>query len=63
MLSILNWLFQGNAVYNIMPDMVSRLSDPEVGVEEEHFKTIMKLVFKRFSYLMLQVQQLHDIMY
>ena len=33
---------QGNAIYNIMPDMVSRLSDPDIGVEEDNFRTIMK---------------------
>ncbi|XP_013415078.1 condensin complex subunit 1-like isoform X2 [Lingula anatina] len=36
---------KGNAVYNIMPDVISRLSDPDVGVEEENFKTIMKYLF------------------
>ncbi|XP_012587980.1 PREDICTED: condensin complex subunit 1 isoform X3 [Condylura cristata] len=33
---------QGNAVYNLLPDIISRLSDPEGGVEEESFHTIMK---------------------
>jgi hypothetical protein len=37
-------MFQGNALYNILPDCISRLSDPEIGVEEEHFQTIMKWV-------------------
>ncbi|KAI8500241.1 meiotic chromosome condensation [Branchiostoma belcheri] len=36
---------KGNAIYNIMPDMVSRLSDPDCGVTEEHFRTIMKYLF------------------
>ena len=41
--SINSWLsLQGNAIYNIMPDMISRLSDPEVGVEEDNFRIIMK---------------------
>ena len=35
-------LWQGNAIYNIMPDMVSRLSDPDIGVEEDNFRLIMK---------------------
>ena len=35
-------VFQGNAIYNIMPDIISRLSDPDVGVDEEHFRNIMK---------------------
>ena len=34
--------FQGNAIYNIMPDIISRLSDPDLGVEEESFRIIMK---------------------
>ncbi|XP_004869450.1 condensin complex subunit 1 isoform X1 [Heterocephalus glaber] len=33
---------KGNAVYNLLPDIISRLSDPEGGVEEESFHTIMK---------------------
>ncbi|EGV98523.1 condensin complex subunit 1 [Cricetulus griseus] len=33
---------KGNAVYNLLPDIISRLSDPECGVEEEPFHTIMK---------------------
>ena len=38
------WIFQGNAIYNIMPDVISRLSDPDIGVDEEHFRIIMKWV-------------------
>ncbi|KAM7115651.1 condensin complex subunit 1 isoform 2-T3 [Molossus nigricans] len=33
---------KGNAIYNLLPDIISRLSDPEGGVEEEPFHTIMK---------------------
>ncbi|XP_052575338.1 LOW QUALITY PROTEIN: condensin complex subunit 1 [Peromyscus californicus insignis] len=33
---------KGNAIYNLLPDIISRLSDPEVGVEEEPFHTVMK---------------------
>ncbi|KAM8924116.1 condensin complex subunit 1 isoform 2-T2 [Pelodytes ibericus] len=33
---------KGNAVYNLLPDIISRLSDPDCGVEEESFHTIMK---------------------
>uniref|UniRef100_A0A2K6QFA9 Condensin complex subunit 1 n=1 Tax=Rhinopithecus roxellana TaxID=61622 RepID=A0A2K6QFA9_RHIRO len=33
---------KGNAIYNLLPDIISRLSDPELGVEEEPFHTIMK---------------------
>lgn len=36
---------KGNAVYNIMPDVISRLSDPDIGVDEENFRTIMKYLF------------------
>ncbi|XP_060583069.1 condensin complex subunit 1-like isoform X2 [Ruditapes philippinarum] len=36
---------KGNAVYNIMPDMISRLSDPDIGIDEEHFRIIMKYLF------------------
>lgn len=33
---------KGNAIYNLLPDIISRLSDPEGGVEEDPFHTIMK---------------------
>ncbi|KAL2776976.1 condensin complex subunit 1, partial [Daubentonia madagascariensis] len=33
---------KGNAIYNLLPDIISRLSDPEQGVEEEPFHTIMR---------------------
>ncbi|CAK8698150.1 unnamed protein product [Clavelina lepadiformis] len=37
---------KGNAVYNVMPDIISRLSDPDVGVSDEvDFKTIMRFLF------------------
>ncbi|KAK3104798.1 hypothetical protein FSP39_010318 [Pinctada imbricata] len=36
---------KGNAIYNIMPDIISRLSDPDVGVDEENFRTILKYLF------------------
>ena len=36
---------KGNTLYNVMPDIVSRLSDPEKGVEEEAFRLIMKYIF------------------
>jgi len=35
---------KGNTLYNVMPDIVSRLSDPEVGIDEEFFRTIMKYI-------------------
>lgn len=36
------FVLQGNAIYNLLPDIISRLSDPEGGVGEEPFHTIMK---------------------
>ncbi|XP_069346603.1 condensin complex subunit 1 [Eulemur rufifrons] len=33
---------KGNAIYNLLPDIISRLSDPEAGVEEVPFHTIMR---------------------
>ncbi|KAM7180780.1 condensin complex subunit 1 isoform 3-T3 [Macrochelys suwanniensis] len=36
---------KGNAVYNLLPDIISRLSDPDCGVEEESFRTIMRQLF------------------
>lgn len=32
---------KGNTLYNVLPDMISRLSDPEVGVDEEFFRKII----------------------
>ncbi|XP_069038810.1 condensin complex subunit 1 [Lepisosteus oculatus] len=34
-----------NAIYNLLPDIISRLSDPERGIAEEDFQTIMKQLF------------------
>ncbi|NWW48276.1 CND1 protein, partial [Pedionomus torquatus] len=34
-----------NAVYNLLPDIISRLSDPNCGVEEESFHIIMSHLF------------------
>lgn len=33
---------KGNALYNVMPDIISRLSDPELNVPEDHYRSIMK---------------------
>jgi len=35
---------KGNTLYNVMPDIVSRLSDPEKGIQEDHFRMIMKYI-------------------
>lgn len=34
-----------NAIYNLLPDIISRLSDPERGMSTEDFYTIMKQLF------------------
>ncbi|XP_072572510.1 condensin complex subunit 1 isoform X1 [Paramormyrops kingsleyae] len=34
-----------NAIYNLLPDIISRLSDPQRGMNEEDFNTIMKQIF------------------
>ncbi|NXS16549.1 CND1 protein, partial [Mystacornis crossleyi] len=36
---------KGNAVYNLLPDIISHLSDPNSGIEEESFHTIMRHLF------------------
>ncbi|KAL8202753.1 UNVERIFIED_CONTAM: Condensin complex subunit 1 [Gekko kuhli] len=36
---------KGNAVYNLLPDIISRLSDPDSGIEEQPFHTIMRQLF------------------
>ncbi|XP_052741193.1 condensin complex subunit 1 [Bicyclus anynana] len=35
---------KGNALYNVMPDIISRLSDPELNVPEEQYRVIMKYI-------------------
>jgi len=35
---------KGNTLYNVMPDIVSRLSEPEKGIAEDHFRHIMKYI-------------------
>ncbi|KAG7154190.1 Condensin complex subunit 1-like [Homarus americanus] len=32
---------KGNALYNVLPDIISRLSDAELGIKEQHFRTII----------------------
>ncbi|XP_072182852.1 condensin complex subunit 1 isoform X1 [Excalfactoria chinensis] len=34
-----------NAIYNLLPDIISRLSDPACGIDEESFHTIMRHLF------------------
>ncbi|NXU03493.1 CND1 protein, partial [Buphagus erythrorhynchus] len=36
---------KGNAVYNLLPEIISHLSDPNSGIEEESFHTIMRHLF------------------
>ncbi|KAF4804884.1 Condensin complex subunit 1 [Turdus rufiventris] len=36
---------QGNAVYNLLPDIISHLSDANTGIEEESFHTVMRHLF------------------
>ncbi|XP_022241936.1 condensin complex subunit 1-like [Limulus polyphemus] len=36
---------KGNAIYNILPDIISRLSDPECGTNGEDFRTILRFLF------------------
>ncbi|XP_030122722.4 condensin complex subunit 1 isoform X1 [Taeniopygia guttata] len=36
---------KGNAVYNLLPDIISHLSDHNSGIEEESFHTIMRHLF------------------
>ncbi|KAM9277718.1 condensin complex subunit 1 [Cariama cristata] len=36
---------KGNAIYNLLPDIISHLSDPNCGIEEESFHTIMRHLF------------------
>ncbi|NXD85150.1 CND1 protein, partial [Halcyon senegalensis] len=36
---------QGNAIYNLLPDIISHLSDPNCGIEEESFHAIMRHLF------------------
>ena len=43
-LTIDDVLFQGNAIYNILPDVISRLSDPDVGIAEDNFQEIMRYI-------------------
>ncbi|KAL4715966.1 hypothetical protein ACJJTC_013266, partial [Scirpophaga incertulas] len=35
---------KGNALYNVMPDIISRLSDPELNVPETQYRVIMKYI-------------------
>jgi len=37
---------KGNALYNVAPDIISRLSDPDTGVDEKTFRTILKYLLQ-----------------
>lgn len=37
---------KGNTLYNVMPDIISRLSNPSAEVEEEKFQAIMKFLMQ-----------------
>ncbi|KAK3912396.1 Condensin complex subunit 1 [Frankliniella fusca] len=37
---------KGNTLYNVLPDIISRLSNPSIEVEEEKFRTIMKFLMQ-----------------
>ncbi|XP_023212106.1 condensin complex subunit 1-like isoform X2 [Centruroides sculpturatus] len=37
---------KGNAIYNILSDIISHLSDPEVGTTQEFFQEVMKYLFQ-----------------
>lgn len=35
-----------NAIYNVLPDIISRLSDSKTGISEENFRIVMKFMFE-----------------
>jgi condensin complex subunit 1 len=35
-----------NAIYNVLPDIISHLSDIENGLQEEDFRVVMKFIFE-----------------
>lgn len=35
-----------NAIYNVLPDIISRLSDSKTGISEENFRVVMKFIFE-----------------
>ncbi|KAH9513584.1 Condensin complex subunit 1 [Bulinus truncatus] len=39
---------KSNSMYN-MPDIISRLSDPDIGVEQSHFQIIIKYIFSNIE--------------
>lgn len=40
---------KGNALYNLLPDIISHLSDEEHGIDENSFHIVMKLLFSCIS--------------
>lgn len=49
---------KGNSLYNVLPDIISHLSDPAGNLSNEGFKNIMKLVDLIFSYVYFVVRYL-----
>lgn len=35
-----------NAIYNVLPDIISRLSDSKTGINQENFKIVMRFIFE-----------------
>ncbi|XP_065559402.1 condensin complex subunit 1-like [Artemia franciscana] len=35
---------KGNSLYNVMPDIISRMSDPDAGVPEDDFQTVLSFI-------------------
>ena len=38
----LQFCLQGNAIYNVLPDIISNLSDPQKSIPQETFRSIVK---------------------
>ncbi|VDM34274.1 unnamed protein product [Hydatigera taeniaeformis] len=49
---------KGNALYNVIPDIISRLSDPEVGVEETKFRSTVDDVLFSFLFPLIEKERL-----
>ena len=41
---IMTMVTQANALYNVMPDIISRLCDPDADLDEANFQTILKWI-------------------
>ena len=48
---------KGNALYNVMPDIISGLSNPEAGIDETNFREVMKYIIALIEKVSMEINR------